>query len=86
MSCEYGWDTEYILSRTEREIAWRLEQIGIDFDNRLGIDATLHGMEYKAPARKEKVEVKITEDQQKKLDQILKESQARKRAKYGNRC
>jgi hypothetical protein len=47
LSKEYGWTTEYILSRTLKEIIWRVETINSRIFNERKLNATLHGKEYK---------------------------------------
>lgn len=49
LSSEYGWTTEYILSRTAREIFWRLNSIRDRVISNRKIEASLHGMEYRMP-------------------------------------
>lgn len=71
------------MTRTEREIAWRLEQIGIEFDQNLSISAKLHGVEYKPKAKE--VAVKLSKEQEAKIDVVIKEALERKKAQYGNR-
>lgn len=81
----YGWSTEYILGRTEREIAWRLEQIGLDYDNNLMINAKLHGVEYKPKNKKQDTKLTLKPETEDKIQKAILEAQERKRLEYGNR-
>lgn len=45
ISSEYSWTTDYILTRTKREIAWRLDQIDFRNAQDFRLSALLHGIE-----------------------------------------
>lgn len=73
LSSEYGWSTEYILSRTFKEIDYRLHAISrrkaIDFK----VKAQLHGRKIKnlvIPKKREK----ISEESKKSIKEIINEN------------
>lgn len=47
LSSEYGWTTEYILSRTIKEINWRMDAINDRRENQLKFEAKIHNFEIK---------------------------------------
>lgn len=66
-----------------REIDWRIKAI-IDRKN---LDATfeakIHGMELKMPKVSEEVEeIKVSDKQQKAMDEAIKQAMARKKAEF----
>lgn len=80
ISSEYGWKTEYIWSKTMREIDWVIRAI-VDRNNLdKSFHAKLHNMEINIPKTmpKEASKTKITEDQEKAMERAYREAKARK--------
>jgi len=83
LSAEYGWGTEYILTRTMHEIRWRLDRLTNRLNQRVELDAKMHGLEVTTP--KPAQESQVSADQQAAMDAALEETKQRKAAEYGNR-
>lgn len=74
MSSEYGWKTEYILSRTLKEIGWRVTEIRRRNNELAKFEMNIHGM----TTKEEKV-VRLDENQKKTLDEAMKKAKERKK-------
>jgi len=67
LSAEYGWETEYIFSRTMKEISWRIESISKRQNIDMRFNAQIHGVKMKDRPKINE----LSEDKQKKLDKII---------------
>lgn len=75
LSHEYGWTTEYILSRTIKEVSWRLDRIVHRKNKDLELEAALRGVKLKKRAKK----VELSEDQASAIARAYEEARQRKR-------
>lgn len=81
LSSEYGWSTEYIWSRTMKEIDWRVRSILERKNLSMKFDAQIHGMEIKVPVT-DVGPVETTKEQDLAIQQAFN---ARKANRNGNR-
>lgn len=69
-----------------REVWWRLRVINERNSDKLKFDAKIHGLDLKIPGQKKKEdEVKLTEDQERSMQEALKIAMARKQKEYGRK-
>lgn len=84
MSSEYGWTTEYCLSLTRKEIAWRIEKIVNRRNTNIQFEAKIHGMEVNVPKIEVIEETKLTEEQ-KEVSELARINALNRIAKRFNR-
>lgn len=86
LSKEYGWTTEYIASRTRREIDWRVRKLVARTKMDVQLQARLHDKELKSSSAEETPDVVLGEEEKKAIErnqaEALKRIGARK-AKRG---
>jgi len=84
LSNEYGWTTEYILSRTMREIYFRIMAINKRHRSKYKFEAALHGASFDSPTSDLNEEKELTPKQQLALDVAMKQAQERKQREFIN--
>lgn len=81
LSHEYGWTTEYVWSRTMREIDWRIRYILERKNLSMKFDAQLHGMEIKIPKHHDVEPVETTKEQDMAIQQAFNARKAKQNGK-----
>jgi len=73
LSSEYGWSTEYIMSRTTKEIHWRVKRINNRNYGDAKFEAGIHGMKMKGNHDdKPEVDIKpLNKRQEENLDYFM---------------
>ena len=82
LTSEYGWNTEYILTRTMHEIGWRIDKIITRHNQDLEKDAKMHGMEIKTSKPAGKVK-ELDPGQEDAMHNALQEAKKRKALEHG---
>jgi hypothetical protein len=77
-SHEYGWTTEYILSRTTRELDYRMKAMNKRLQSNYQFQAALADKQFKLDRASEKDDTSLTQEEEVALDQALKQARTRK--------
>jgi len=85
ISSEYGWSTEYILTRTMREVEWRVRSI-IDRKNlEKSFHAKLSGFDISIPRLKEEKVQEFSDKEEVAMQEAIERAKQRKAKEYGRR-
>lgn len=86
MSSEYGWSTDYILTRTLFEIDWRIRSINKRVDNDINFQLAIRGIPVsKKTGEKKEKNKKLTPEQEMAMEIALERAKKRKAEEYGRK-
>lgn len=84
-SSEYGWQTNYILELTIREISWRIKSINKRNKQDVNFQLMIRGLpKIEDPGEKPEPK-KVDPSKQAAMDQAIKEARERKAREYGRK-
>ena len=83
MSSDYGWTTDYILTRTLFEINWRIENIIKRLNLDREFEMSVHGM--KSTGTEKKADSSLDDSQKEAMEIALLQAKKRKAEQFKNK-